>query len=58
MKKALSILTILILLLVAGCGASNQSAESTAESAYRQISQDEAMEMMARDTQGIFPALF
>ena len=49
MKKALSILTILILLLVAGCGASNQSAESTAESAYRQISQDEAMEMMARD---------
>lgn len=49
MKKALSILTILILLLVAGCGASNQSAESSAESAYRQISQDEAMEMMARD---------
>ena len=49
MKKALSILTILILLLTAGCGASNQSAESTAESAYRQISQDEAMEMMARD---------
>lgn len=49
MKKALSILTILILLLVAGCGASEQSSESAAESTYRQISQDEAMEMMARD---------
>ena len=32
MKKALSILTILILLLVVGCGASNQSAERAAES--------------------------
>ena len=49
MKKALSILTILILLLTAGCGASEQSSESAAESTYRQISQDEAMEMMARD---------
>ena len=49
MKKALSILTILILLLTAGCGASEQSTESAAESTYRQISQDEAMEMMARD---------
>ena len=49
MKKALSILTILILLLVVGCGASNQSAERAAESAYSQISQNEAMEMMARD---------
>ena len=49
MKKALSMLTILILLLVAGCGASEQSSESAAESTYRQISQDEAMEMMARD---------
>ena len=49
MKKALSILTILILLLVVGCGASNQSAERAAESTYSQISQNEAMEMMARD---------
>lgn len=49
MKKALSILTILILLLTAGCGASEQSTESAAESTYRQISQDEAMKMMARD---------
>ena len=43
MKKALSILTILILLLVVGCGASNQSAERAAESTYSQISQNEAM---------------
>ena len=49
MKKASSILTILILLLVVGCGASNQSAERAAESTYSQISQNEAMEMMARD---------
>ena len=49
MKKAITILTALILLLLAGCSASAQSAESTAESTYSQISQDEAMEMMARD---------
>ena len=49
MKKAITVLTALILLLTAGCGASEQSTESAAESTYRQISQDEAMEMMARD---------
>jgi len=49
MKKAITVLTALILLLTAGCGASEQSSESAAESTYRQISQDEAMEMMARD---------
>ena len=48
MKKAITVLTALILLLTAGCGASEQSSESAAESTYRQISQDEAMEMMAR----------
>ena len=49
MKKAITVLTALILLLLAGCSASAQSAESTAERTYSQISQDEAMEMMARD---------
>ena len=49
MKKAITVFTILILLLTAGCGASNQSAERAAESTYSQISQNEAMEMMARD---------
>ena len=49
MKKALSILTILILLLSTGCGASDQKVDTPVENTYSQISQNEAMEMMARD---------
>ena len=49
MKKAITLLLALELLLASGCGSAELKGSGSETGVYAQISQDEAMEMMARD---------